>query len=81
MLTIILNTRIKVRILVPSNQFIPLTEFPCYVSAVVYPTRFSPDPNGAYSPEAQEARLVVKEEPKLYGAQLCHGYPNHGHCD
>jgi hypothetical protein len=44
MLTIILNTRIKVRILVPSNKFIPLTEFPCYVSAVVYPTRFSPDP-------------------------------------
>jgi hypothetical protein len=43
-LAIVLNTGIKVRIFVPSNQFIPLAEFPCYVSTVVYPTRFSPDP-------------------------------------
>jgi hypothetical protein len=43
-LPIILNARIKVRVFVCTNQLIPLAEFRCYVDAVIYTARLSPDP-------------------------------------
>jgi hypothetical protein len=44
MFAIVLNTRIKVRMFVRTDQFIPLSEFRCYIAAVVCPTRFCSDP-------------------------------------
>jgi hypothetical protein len=41
---IVLDTRIKVRMFVRAHQFIPLSEFGCYIAAVVCPARFSSDP-------------------------------------
>jgi hypothetical protein len=43
-LSIFLDHAVKLRILISSNQFIPLTEFACYIDSILLTCRLSPYP-------------------------------------